>query len=236
MIVNFRYGFVFIKTIKTAGTSIEICLSKYCDKNDILTYLPGPDEKIRQELGYQGPANAFHGLARRLFGKLRGQQKLERTFRYHHNTPAREARGIVGEEFWNRAVKITAVRNPFDRAISKFYHDHRHAAGETFSRDQVNGYILALKDSDLTNWHIYAEGDQILTDTIIRYEELAKGTEAALRRVGITDPVKLPHAKGGFRTNRDPYSTVLGSEARARIEAAAGKEIEAFGYRWQSGA
>jgi hypothetical protein len=148
--------------------------------------------------------------------------------------PARRAREILSEEFWQRAAKITAVRDPFDRSISKFYHDHRQQIGESYTKDQINEYILTLRDVDLTNWHIYADDSGILVDTIIRYEDLVKGTEAALRRVGIVDQIQLPHAKGGFRTNRDHYSTILGSEVRSRIEMVAWKEMEAFGYRWQA--
>ena len=37
MIVSHKYKFIFIKTRKTAGTSIEYNLSKYLGKEDIIT-------------------------------------------------------------------------------------------------------------------------------------------------------------------------------------------------------
>ena len=36
-IVNHKYKFIFVKTRKVAGTSLEIALSKFCNKNDILS-------------------------------------------------------------------------------------------------------------------------------------------------------------------------------------------------------
>jgi hypothetical protein len=39
MIVSHKYKFIFLKTKKTAGTSIEISLSRYCDEDDIITPL-----------------------------------------------------------------------------------------------------------------------------------------------------------------------------------------------------
>ena len=40
MIVSHKHRFVFIKTRKTGGSSIEQALSEYCGKDDVLTPLP----------------------------------------------------------------------------------------------------------------------------------------------------------------------------------------------------
>ena len=44
MIASFSRGFVFIKGRKTAGTSIEIALSRFCSEGDVIT--PGSRSKI----------------------------------------------------------------------------------------------------------------------------------------------------------------------------------------------
>ncbi len=48
MIISHKHKFIFIKTRKTAGTSIEIFLSQFCGKNDILTPI-GEGEALRKE-------------------------------------------------------------------------------------------------------------------------------------------------------------------------------------------
>ena len=56
MIINHSKKFIFFANRKTASTSTAIALSSSCDHNDVITPL-GRDEKIRKELGYQGPTN-----------------------------------------------------------------------------------------------------------------------------------------------------------------------------------
>jgi len=48
MIISHKHKFIFIKTRKTAGTSIEIFLSQFCGKNDTLTPI-GEGESLRKE-------------------------------------------------------------------------------------------------------------------------------------------------------------------------------------------
>jgi hypothetical protein len=160
-------------------------------------------------------------------------------YRIHHNISAAELRKEISEETWRFLSKITIVRNPYDRAISKFYNDHKdflednQKRGYEYSADQINEYIVGLPDADLTNWHLYTDDDQIIVDDVIRYESLTSDLGRALAKVGITDPIALPHAKGNWRIDRRHYSQVLGSQARARIEAAAARELEMFGYCWK---
>ena len=50
MILSHRYRYLFLKTNKTAGTSIEIALSKFCGPDDIITPISPEDEAIRRRL------------------------------------------------------------------------------------------------------------------------------------------------------------------------------------------
>lgn len=51
MIVSKKYGFIFLKTRKTAGTSIEIALSRATARDDIITRISADDEILRQKWG-----------------------------------------------------------------------------------------------------------------------------------------------------------------------------------------
>ena len=83
MIVSHEHRFIFLKTRKTAGTSVEIALSGICGPDDIITPITPADEVLRADL--RGPQNfASPPLVR------------EAT----NHSPARKAREIVGEDVW----------------------------------------------------------------------------------------------------------------------------------------
>ena len=46
MILSFSKKFIFFKPRKTAGTSLEIALRYFCNKNDIITGISREDEKF----------------------------------------------------------------------------------------------------------------------------------------------------------------------------------------------
>ena len=75
MIASHRHRFVFVKTRKPAGTSLEIALSRHCGPEDVITPISAADERLRRELGGTGPQNHLtdpqaynHMRARRVIG------------------------------------------------------------------------------------------------------------------------------------------------------------------------
>ena len=49
MIISHSKKFIFLRTIKTASSSIEIFLSQFCDKDDILTELFKDEEMFKKK-------------------------------------------------------------------------------------------------------------------------------------------------------------------------------------------
>ena len=64
-IISYSKNFIFTKTNKTAGTSLEIALSKYCDEGDVIGLI-GDDEKIRRDLGFRTAQNYKGKLSKKI--------------------------------------------------------------------------------------------------------------------------------------------------------------------------
>lgn len=227
MIINHQHKFIFLKTRKTAGTSIEIALSQFCGPNDIITPITPEDEHKRQELGYRGPQNYDIPLYRyRLSDWLALMSKREPKQFFNH-APAWFVRQYLGKKIWDSYFKFCFERNPFDKAISAYYWYSQN------SEESIESYLsLHAKKHHLTNWHIYTLNDKIAVDFIGRYERLDEDLCTALQQIGLPGEIVLPRAKGGVRKDKSHYSRMLSPAARAQIERICAKENNAFSYEW----
>jgi len=232
MIINHKYKFIFIKTRKTAGTSIEIALSQFCDANDIITPINKNDERKRQELGFRGPQNyniPFHYYKRSDWVNLlrNGERK-----KYVNHAEARFIRNNIEEDIWRSYFKFCFEREPFDKSISVYYWYTRGYTDEP--RPDISDYLDSVRYKLLSNWDIYTMNDQIAVDFVGRYENLTDDLAVISDKLGLPGEINLPRAKGNYRKNREHYSTLLDAKARARVELVCAKEMCAFNYRWHN--
>ena len=124
MIINHKYKIIFIKTIKVAGTSFEIALSKFCDKDDIINPLIVRDENTRKSYCFQGPVNYKSAHRWKYFFGKHPNKNFKGLF-YNHMT-SKLIFDQVGKEIFNSYNKITIHHNPIDKMISLYFWATRH--------------------------------------------------------------------------------------------------------------
>lgn len=228
MIISHRHKFIFIKTKKTAGTSLEIALSEFCGPEDVMTPLDPEDHLILRERGFPGPQN-YRVPLRRYHARDWARLLIRRipALPFINHQPATHIRKYVRRSVWQTYFKFCVERNPWDKALSAWHFTH-HKKYPT-----VRDYIMSEKLRTLSDWHRYAEGDRVLVDHVIRYETLALEVAQIAERLGLPGVPQLPRAKGGFRKDRRPHWEVLGPEERDRIADVFAREIAHFGFRFQ---
>jgi len=229
MIINHRYKFIFFKTRKTAGTSIEIALSQFCDKNDVITRITKEDEKKRRKLGFPGPQNYITPLKHYQKADWINLIKKAQPKSFQNHSTAAFIKKNIPEEIWENYYKFTFERNPFDKAISRYYWSTRFSD----SRISITNYLNTAEIYLLSNWENYTINDHIVMDFVGFYENLNDDLEKVQKKLGLPSELKLPQTKSNYRKNKDHYSNLLDAEARSRIEIVCAKEIRAFDYHWK---
>ena len=238
MIISHKYKFIFVKTRKTAGTSIEIALSKFCDEGDIITPQVSEDpknplnvhlakdEQIRIDKGYTSARNyyvPYSGYSLKQWRRLvlRGIRA-----QYKKHSPALYIRSHF-PDIWNSYFKFCVERNPWDKAVSVYYWflGARNGQGPMHS-------CLSADLRRVSNWYIYAIDGKPAVDHVIQYDHLNDELDRIAEQLKFPDKLDLPRAKGDYRKDRRDYRDVIDVETRALIDKVCEKEIAYFGYKY----
>ena len=230
MILSHKYKFIFIKTAKTAGTSIEVFLSKHCAPTDTVTPIEPPVEG-HQPRNYEGFINPVPEILERpgkFFSALR--HTITSREKFYRHMPASEAQQRVPSRVWNSYFKFCVERNPWDKVLSH-YHMHSTRKGGALSLDE---YLTRGRFP--INYFRYTNrsGTRMIVDRILRYENLIPELGEVFSHLNVPfDGTLGIKAKSEYRTDRRPYQQVFNDEQRRIVEKAFAKEIELHGYRFE---
>ena len=149
MIISHQHKFIFIKTAKTAGTSIEVFLSRWCGKEDIVTPIRPPIEG-HQPRNHEQLVDPRTGLLWRPEGLHRALRNVfERRQKFYNHMPAWLVQQRIPARVWNSYFKFCVERNPWDKVLSH-YHMVASRADGSLSLDQYllsNGRVNQLLQS-----------------------------------------------------------------------------------------
>lgn len=228
MIISHKFRFVFIKTKKTAGTSIEAYLSRVCGEDDIVTpvFPLVPGHRPRNFTGFWNPMHELrHAFSKggSALGSL-GRQWVRRE-RFYNHMPGWRIQHRVAPDIWNSYYRFTVDRNPYDKTLSHFYMLKRRENGDLDFQRYLRRGVFCI------NFPLYWCEGRLLVDKVLRYENLNEELGVLFERLGIPwDGVLADQAKANYREDRRHYDEVLSVEEKQIIAERFSKEFALNGY------
>jgi len=227
MIISHKHRFIFIKIEKTAGTSIEIALSRYCGPDDIITPVSPEDETLRQELGGRGPQNYIipvGAYSAKDWVSLASRMRLPA---FVNHASAAFIRDHIDHAVWDSYFKFCFERNPWDKIVSYYYWENR-------KRDlpSISEFIRSGRASRLRGRGLYTIDGEVAVDKIYLFERIADEMTDIARVLGLPEVPVLPRAKSCYRKDRRHYRELISPQDRDWISKAYACEIDSFSYEW----
>jgi Sulfotransferase family len=228
MIISHEHRFIFVKTRKTAGTSVEVFLDRLVEPGAIVTPVKPP---VAGHLArnYRRVFNPVPEMRRT--GHIVGPAKssLRRNAFYNH-IDAQRIRERVGARVWDSYFKFCFERDPWDKVVSQFY--FRRTRTDVSTPATFREFIL--QGPLVSDWSLYSLDGTPAMDFIGQVDRLDADLGTALREIGIDAPVQLSREKSTSRSDPTRPDAVFTPELDDRIARVFAREIAHFGYRDRS--
>jgi len=228
MIILHKYRLIFIKTTKTAGTSIEVFLSQFADENDIVTPII-PPENNHTSRNYKGFFNPVGEILeekhpRKALGSIKASLKREIFFNHMSGF---KVKNRVAKEVWDGYYKFAVERNPWDKAVSWYNMvKKRRGLDITFS-EFIRSYTLPID----CNKYMDVKQENIILNSVIKYEDLNEELREIFNSIDIEFDSLNVWAKGENKRTNMHYSKYY--ENDEDIELVGNiyrKEVKLFNY------
>jgi hypothetical protein len=193
-IISFSHNFIFIKTRKTASTSLEVHLAQECTDEDIITpiYPGNPTHRPRNHVGQDG------------------------LIMFYNHMPATEIRDRSYDSF-DQLYKFGFERHPVDKCLSHFamflnspFH-HEEECPTTWEDYLERGQFPI--DSAL-----YTDGaGKLIIDKLYKYEEITAALADIAAKIGIKNRALTAREKSGFRYNVPSFHEIMGRSDQCSV-------------------
>jgi hypothetical protein len=235
VLIHFPRKIIFVKTKKTAGTSLEEALG--------LTAFEGEPVHSGKLKIYRDGFVAALGVAsypsRSLLLRLRSggwAPRFALTLRHRlnlsslrnlrdHSTPEQIQR-CVGKSRFAAYTKVTSVRNPFDLMVSAYFYSTREMLNPPNFPDWV-----AKQRRQRINASIVPSIDE--SWRIIRFENLEEDLSTVLAEFGLELDGPIPNLKSEFRPqDKRNYRDLYDLKSKLHVEELWADWFEIFNYKW----
>ena len=202
MIISHKYKFIFIKTRKTAGSSISNVLRKYLGPTDIADgdWVDGLE-----------PYNVTY----------------EKNRMDGHQTCKWIAKSFPKE--WDTYYKFTIERNPWEKVISGYnFYKQIDVKGLP---DTITEFLTWEKKKWIpVDWGWYTVNSQVVVDQIIDYSNLHNDFKDLMEKLNVPYENELGQTRMKQYSDKKVYAYT--EEDHKLIKSLFRNEIRHFGYSW----
>jgi hypothetical protein len=171
----------------------------------------------------------------------------------HQTLPQLLDAGLITNDERSGLLVVVGVRNPFDLVLTEYARSREAGAMSATHRwlRRLPGFGGDFSPADFERFVVRRYAPNALyralgrkpmvpvdwtegADHVIRFEAMQSGLDAALRKVGLSEPHPLPHRNPTeSRRDRD-YRSVFTPRARAIVEQAYARELAQHGYAYDA--
>lgn len=245
-IISHTHKFIFLKSRKTAGTSVSVPFARVCGSEDVLALSQDVTDNFRIErqnnrrsilsMSAYSLARHCYFLARNT-GRWKTMDTLMPTYQQHMTVS--ELKEAVGEEVWKSYYKFTIERNPYDRLVS-FYNWRKNRFNLSVSFED---FAWAVFDRDkkykgstygFSNRPFYLDNkNNLQVDKVILFEELQEGMAEVFESLGFDgfSIGNIPSLKSGVREGRG-YRSLYSKKLIERAKKEFSIEEKLFRYKF----
>ncbi len=227
VLISHENEFIFIKTQKSASSSLEESLEFYL--------LGAPPEGFSEE----SPERMTSGG----YVSGRGFRPGTKPFMSNHIT-SRKIAGLLGEERFSNYLKATSVRNPWDQIVSYFWWRLRNFPRWTSLAVKAP---MSLVKVWFAIWYFTSQSRlrglsftyrlmvnrQLPSMHIIRFESIETDLKELLEKLGCSAQERyLPNRKAHIRLRSEPYQSYYFDFVRKAVAKHRSRDLKNFGYKW----
>lgn len=229
MIISHRYKFIFIKTHKTAGSSMEMALGPLCGPDDIITSMED-NEHTGVPRNYHANTALGRAYAKsRLLRKIIDRRSPLLGPWFWEHMPATRVRELVAADVWNTYHKFCYERNPWEKVVS-YYNWKKHGQGRSIP--DFKTYVMTKTRRLPCDGDLYFDGGNCLMDEVLDYNGFLGSFAALCQRLAIPYDGVMPREKTGVKQEKQDYREYYDDETRDKIASLFPREIKLMGYRF----
>lgn len=229
MIVSHKYKFIFIKTHKTAGSSMEMALGPLCGPADIVTPMESNvDSGIPRNFHEDNMLGRAYARSRWVRKCVDRHSPLLGKWYYEHMSATR-VRELVGDEIWNSYHKFCFERNPWDKVVS--YYNWKKF-GQRKPMPDFKTWVMKKTHRLPADASLYFDGEDCLMDEVLEYDGFISRFRELCDKLHVPYDGNMPREKTNITKEKIIYQDFYDDETREKVAELFRREIKLMGYEF----